>query len=243
MSNAFLTRLSAILIIIIALLLYYTGCMTKKKNKEIDKLHTFIAALNDTLKLVKHSDSSNTASIKAFASDKVEDLLVMKIKDSTINALQDVVSKYKKQLKTGGTAVVIKGETDISSNSPTIIEYTNYDTVPIPIFPIYKSVHNNKWYTIKTKANKDSTYIDLKVTNSYDVVVSKEKGEWVADVTNHNPYSSTKSMRAYNVEIEKVRQKRINLAVFGGYGFTMQGQVRGAPIIGAGISYTILSLF
>lgn len=243
MSNGFLTRLSAILIIVVLLLLYILGCSKVKDGNKIKEQTNLITALNDTLKVTKYSDSSQKATIQSFTTSRVEDFLSMKVKDSAINALQSLVDKYKSQLKEGGSAIVIKGETGISAIGTTTIEHTSYDTVNNPVFPIYKAHITNKWFTIDTRADRDTTKVDLKVFNVYDVVLAKEKGEWVAMVTNYNPYSSIETVRAYSVEVPKTKQKRVNLAIFGGYGFNLQGQVRSTPIIGAGISYTILSLF
>lgn len=243
MSNIFLGRLSAILIIVVLLLLYFLGCSIVKANNKEDQQNNLVSALGDSLSILKMKDSTETAKIQSLTTSKTQDFLKIKTQDSTIIVLQDVVKQYKDKLKVGGSAVVVRGETNIESSGPTIIEHTSYDSVDRPIFPVYKATINNKWYTIKTKADKDSTHIDLKIINSYDVVIGKEKGKWFANVTNHNPYSSTKSMRAYNVETEKVRQKRVNLAIFGGYGYNLQGTVKSTPLIGVGLSYTILSLF
>jgi hypothetical protein len=245
MSNIFLTRLSAILIIVVLLLVYFLGCSVVKSAKKENEQTNLINALGDTLKLTRLSDSSQKAAIQAFVTEKIKDFYTIKSKDSTIVALQDIVRQNEKKLKGGGSAVVVKGETSIVSSGPTIIEHTNYDTVDKPVFPVYKAtiIEKRGWYTIKSRADKDSTHIDLTIANSYDVIVGKEKGKWFANVTNHNPYSSIKSMRAYHVEVPETRQKRVNLAIFGGYGYNLQGEVRGTPLIGAGISYTILSLF
>lgn len=244
MSNTFLTRLSAILIIALIALLYSFGCNLRSKNQEIQQLFNLISALNDTLQIKVLKDSSQQATIQSLTTSKTKDFLALKTKDSAINSLQDVVKKYEKQLKGGGgVAVVVKGETNVSATGTTEVTWTQYDTINNPVFPIYKSTIKNKWYTIKTIADRDSTKVDLKIINAYDVVLGKENGKWFATVTNHNPYSSTQSMRAYNVEVPKTRQKRISLAILGGYGFNLQGQVRASPIIGIGVGYTILSLF
>lgn len=243
MSNAFLTRLSAILIVVTVLLVSYVGCQTRKKDKQIDQLSNLISALNDTLKVTKLKDSSQQATIQSLTTSKTKDFLALKTKDSTINSLQNVVRKYEKQLQGGGAAVVVKGETNVTATGTTEVTWTQYDTIYNPVFPIYKSTIKNKWYTIKTVADKDTTRVDLKIINAYDVILGKENGKWFALVTNHNPYSSTQSMRAYNVEVPKTRTKRVSLAIFGGYGLNVQGSVVAAPVIGIGVGYTILPIF
>src|SRR5688572_6037941 len=152
MSNGFLTRLSAILIIIVGIMLYAFACSSKKKNNKIDELTNLISALGDTLKITKLSDSGHVASIQSITTSRVEDFIVMKIKDSTINALQELVKQNKKQLKNGGVAIVAKEETKVSISGPTIIEHTSYDTIDRPVFPVYTSLIKNEWYTIKTRA-------------------------------------------------------------------------------------------
>jgi hypothetical protein len=244
MSNTFLLRLSGILIITVLILLYVLGCNQLKKNTKIEEQSNLISALGDTLKLTRYADSSQKATIQSFSTKRIIDFTNMNVKDSIINALQSVVKQYKKELKDGGSAIVYRGEVAIQSTGPTIIEHTNYDTINNPVFPIYGAEIDNKWYNIKIRARKDSVHADLKIINDYTVILGKEKGVWFANVINHNPYSVTKSMRSYNVIVPKIRQKRVNLAVFGGYGgCNTQGTIRTGPIVGVGISYTILSLF
>lgn len=238
MSNGFLTRLSAILIILVAILLYLWVHAVQKGNAENKQLSNLLAAVTDTLRTTRLSDSSQRVSINSLTVQSTKDLLAIKTKDSSITALQQVVTEYKSKLKDGGAVVIVKGDTKIIDSSKTIVIH---DTVAK--CDTYIASINKPWYTANIRANCDSTHLNLKVTNYYNVVIGKDKGKWFADVTNKNPYSSIETMRVANVEVPKQKVKRVNLSLFAGYGFNLKGTVQAAPLIGAGVSYTILSLF
>lgn len=244
MSNSFLTRLSAILIVVIALLLYFIGCNVKKSNHKIDEQAQLITALNDTLKVSRLADSSQKATISALSTQKVSDFLAMKTKDSAINALQVLVKKYEKQIKSGGSVTVVSGKTDIKDSGKTQIVYVTDTTGGHPVWPTYKTILSNRWYTANMRMNRDSAYMNLSIINSYDVIIGKDnKKNWYADVINHNPYSSTTQLRTYQVQIPKERQKRITIGIFGGYGINLKGTIQANPMIGVGVGYTLFSLF
>jgi hypothetical protein len=247
MSNQFLTRLSAILILVVAILLYCLGCSNKRKDDTISNQTNLIQALTDSLHTFKLNDSSQLAQIDILMSEKVEDILIMKSNDSAITALQNVVKKYEKQLKTGGSVTVVKGETKIADSSKTDQVYipNHVDSGSVIVYPTYKKLITNKWFTANLKMNKDSTFFNLKVINSYDVIIGKDPKDktWFADVINHNPYSSTTAMRVYKVDVPKERQKRVCLFLYGGYGIPLQGTVQFTPQAGIGIGYKLLSLF
>lgn len=239
MSNLFLTRLSAILLIIVAILLYLWISSVNKGNAKEDQLTNLLTAVTDTLRTIRTSDSSQKASIKSLTVQSTKDLLSIKTKDSAINALQDVVKQYQGKLKSGGAVVIVKGDTKIIDSTRTIVVPDTTGKCPR-----YEATLNKTWYTANLRMKCDSSYLDLKVINAYNIVIGKDKdGTWFADVTNKNPYSSTETMRVANVDIPKRKVKRVNLCIFGGYGINLKGTVQAAPFIGAGISYTLVPLF
>ena len=244
MSNTFLTRLSAILILIVMLLLYFIGCNFKKHSRKIDEQANLITALNGTLKVSRLTDSSQKATISVLSTQKTSDFLAIKTKDSTINALQVLVKRYEKQIKPGGSITVVTGKTDITDSGKTNTVYLSDTTGGHPVWPTYKTLLLNKWYSANMRINRDSAYINLTITNSYDVIIGKDnKNKWFADVINHNPYSSTTQLRTYQVQVPKTRQKRLIIGFFGGYGIPLNGTFHASPMIGVGVGYSLFSLF
>ena len=79
-------------ILLIGLLVAYylsskntTTTLTAMKEQENN-----IAALQDTVKTVVNEDSSKTSTIRAFEASAYEDFIAMKMKDSTIQSLQNL---------------------------------------------------------------------------------------------------------------------------------------------------------
>lgn len=241
MSNGFLTRLSAILLIIVLILgISFVTSMRKAHNK-IDEQVNLIAALGDTLRTIRLENGNQKASISSLTTSNTDAFLKIKSQDSAIIILQRLTSIYEKQLKEGGSIVTIKGETVFKDTGST--KYVYYNTGD-SCRPTYHTTKFNKWWIADMRMNKDTATLAMQIYNSYDVIIGKNKKDgWFADVINHNPYSVTKEMRAYNVEIPKQKPKRVALAVFGGYGIPLRTGGQLSPMIGAGISYNFLYLF
>lgn len=241
MSNQFLTRLSAILLVLLLLLGVFAIRTIRNQGHTIDEQVNLIVALNDTVKTVRLENGDQKATIKSLSTGRTEDFLTIQSQDSSIRHLQQIVRDYKGKLSSGSSVVTVKGETIIRDTGSVRV-----DTVSNPVWPTYTSLITKKWYTANMRMNGDSSFLNLKVVNAYDVIVYKEKKQWVADVINHNPYSQTLQMRAYNVEIPNQRPKRVALALFGGYGLPLNGSnntLKSGPFIGAGIAYNFLYLF
>lgn len=237
-----LTFILLLIILVLSSIIWIGGCNFKKKNKMLHEQTNLINALGDTLRTQRLEDSTQIATIDALMTEKVEDILVMRSKDSAINALQATINSYKKKIKDGGSVVVVKGETNIKDKGVTEVDTPKGKNLYIPVWPIYKSTLTNKWYTANMEMGKDSSYLNLKLINSYDVVVGKEKnGIWFADVINYNPYSSTTAMRVYKVTVPKERPKRFGFGFQGGYGTLLKGPLQFQPYIGAGLSYNIIT--
>lgn len=102
----------------------------------------------------------------------------------------------------------------------------------------------NKWYNGRIIAKRDSTNLDIKIENSYTIVIGQE-GKWYkkktpfVEVTNENPYTKTKTLRTYQVD-NKIKPKRIGIGIIGGYGFSIG--IKLSPIIGIGLSYNLINL-
>lgn len=245
MSNQFLTRLSAILLLIVLILGYFAARKINSQGHEIDRQVNLVNALNDTLKFVRMIDGGQKATIAALTTSKTEDLLKIKSKDSTIKKLQNTVAQYKDKLKDGGSVTIVEGETKFVDTGST--KYVYYTDQGDSCKPTYHTTKYNKWYIADMRMNKDTSILGMQIYNSYEVIIGKDKKDgWFADVINHNPYSVTKEMRAYNVEIPKQKPKRVALGIFGGYGVPLNGSnntLKSGPFIGAGITYNFLYLF
>ena len=84
------------------------------------------------------------------------------------------------------------------------------------------------------ETKKDTLGFKLKIKNDYTFIFGKEKGVPFVELTNHNPYTETKTMRAFNVDPAK-KTGRFGLQLQTGIGYT--GKIQ--PYIGVGVGYTI----
>lgn len=211
-------------------------CGKAKEHKENIKI---TESLNDSLVVWKDKYNKQHAKISVIELDNANQLLDINTKDKEILELQQLVKEYKKKLKNPGSSVVyVKGETiydtikEIPKDIAEQIKHLRdgiFDTISNPY--IYSS------YGFKGS----NSYFNLRVYNKYSVVIGQESQGWfkpkktIVEVVNHNPYSSTSTVRAFQVLQPKETKFSVGPQV--GYGFTAQG---GQPYIGIGLQYNLI---
>ena len=202
---------------------------------------TLNEALQDTVQVWKGKDGLNRAKITVLETRDSEDFIKLATKDSAVLALQQEVKDMKRYLRRQGSVTNFDSNTDIDTSSPTEV----VDNPDKPEFPSYKSKFNlNGWVVGESFATVDSTFLDLKIKNSYSLTVGREptgflglgKGTAFAQVRNDNPYSITSELRTYQVSLPP--PKKFGIGVFVGYGISSDLKI--GPLIGAGVSYNIL---
>lgn len=213
----YIITLLVVIVIVLSLVL-------RDKSIKLEVAQNNISAITDTLR-VDTIDGKERASILALQETNLKNLLKIKSSDSTIKELQRIIREHKNSTQ----VVYVEGESRIDTIIKTIV-----DTVDN--YPVYSSRFNlNGWVEGNTLSTKDSTRINLSVRNKYDVIISK-KGE--ATVINHNPYSTTKALRAATVQLPKPKRWGIGPSV-GVYYFPNKGSI--STGIGVGINYSLLS--
>lgn len=184
-------------VIIVILAILYSKSLKKKTVAESN-----LIAITDTLKTYKDAYGRQVAKIAVLESDKLNNFLKIKTKDSTVIRLQEVI----KENPTATTAIAIDNNTSINTKAP-----TKSDGL---INPTYTSDFDLGGWVIGTStATKDSTHLDLKIYNKYDVVIKKEDGQMQAYVTNHNPYTSTTMQRAATLTQPRIKRFGIGPSV------------------------------
>lgn len=237
-------KIEHIIVAIILLLLlsgvtiFLNNNSLKGKLKERD---TIIEALTDSLKIQRNKDSSMTARILAFEAQSTKDFLKIKSQEEDITRLQALVQKYKNDLKKSGSATVIGSETDVDDSSPTIITRvdTLYKDSLIYLYPEYKSNINLQGWVVGTSiANKDTTKLNIKIKNEYDVVIGRNNKKLYAEVTSHNPHTTINTVRTYSVKAPPA--KKFGLGVHLGYGVGFTPLPTLTPVASIGINYNII---
>lgn len=217
----------------------------KIDNVESEK-ENIAKALTDTVKVFRRQDGSLKATITAFQTQKKKDFLRIQSGDKEIQRLQAIVKEYGSKLNSG-TAATFTATTSATATSPTMV--LAGDTIKfkdtVYLYPTYVSKFQlGKWISGNTVATKESTTVNLRTYNEYDVVVGESKGgffknrEVYADVITHSPYDSINKLRAYKVSVPP--QKRLGLGLSAGYGFNFQAK----PMIyiGLGINYNLINI-
>ncbi len=211
--------------IILAVILAVSLSVSTCDNNKLQESNDMYVNINDSLKVYKDKDGLNVAKISVLESTKASQFLELKAKDSTIIKLQSLVEQYKKQLKKpGSTVAIINTETIIDTMfvTKTVVDSSNCLKLP------YTREIKTKWLYLDYTINSDSTSMFLKTTDELEFVLGEErKGLFkkpvkFAQVTNNNPFSSTKDLRVYQV---KDNSKKHNFALSPGimYGYTVDG--------------------
>lgn len=209
----------ALLIVIVIVL----SLVLRDKSIKLEVAQNNISAITDTLR-VDTIDGKERASILALQETNLKNLLKIQSSDSTIKELQRIIREHKNSTQ----VVYVEGESRVDTVFKTIVDTINN-------YPVYSSNFNlNGWVQGSTLSTKDSTKLSLSIRNKYDVVISN-KGE--ATVINHNPYSTTKALRAATVHLPKPKRWGIGPSVGVQYNF---GTSKVAPYVGVGVTYSVI---
>jgi len=237
----------ATIILIVAAFVFVLLMQHQKMKARLNEQTNLIVSLNDSLVTVTNRDSSQTATISVLQTQNIKDFLTIATKDGQIKRLQDLVEANKSKLTKGSTATIVSTETKIKSTNPTIV--TPRDTVEkesiIYLYPQYISdINLGRWVTGEVVANRDSISVNLEIENDYDIIIG-ESGKFLSwkkkpfvEITNHNPYTKTKVLRAYKVA--SPIKRRAGIGVFVGYGLPLTTTPKFGVMVGVGLQYNII---
>lgn len=225
-------------VIIILLLMKFSSC--NAHLAEIKEKDNIILALGDTVKIVRHKDSSSTATIASIRTENVKTFLKLQTKDSQIINLQNQVAKYKNRLEAGSSVTEGYVETiaDLNKKTPPTIVLT--DTVrskdTVYLYPTYSDSMVNKWISLYSTMSKDSSHYKIQVNNDFSAIVGIEKKKPFVEVNLDNPYSKVKRLRTYQVSLP--RPKRWGVGPNASWG--INGQLQSTFYLGLGVHYDLI---
>lgn len=231
------------LIVIILLLMFVSGVLLYKNRKignELSIQNNNIQALNDTLKTTYNKDSSKTYRIQVLEGLNKKQLSDIGSQDSTIMELNYVVKQTKLKLQ---SATVFNSNTSIDAINVTTVTVTNkiHDTCDYKNVVFSSNIHLGKWVNGNIRTTWDSTQVNIIVHNEYSAVVGFNKKVPYADITTKNPYDTIKVVRTFEITLPP--PKHYQIAVFGGYGISSDGNIiHTGFMIGVGISRTLIRL-
>ena len=239
------TNTNILLAVAVIIFLLFNANSWRKQSKEQGDL---IEVLGSELITWKNENGMNHAKIRTLTTQKTQAFLKIKSQDSNIIELQNLVKTYKKELKKGGSVTVIKTVTkhDTIYRSTNNTIFTDFNTFVIDTFENIwmKTSFGFKFKEISEDGNFkiDSVRFNLKIRNSYSVIIGSEKTKWYGkrksfvEVINKNPYSSTIALRTY--EVATPVPKRIGLGPVLGYGFSNGFQPE--LFVGFGLQYNLI---
>lgn len=207
----------------------------RNANKSNTELTNVVSAVNEKMVQYRDKYGKEVTKREIIQTSRVNDFVNYKTNDSLLMELQQQVKSFKKQLKNNGSSTIYEGETKVDKSTVTNVYYidSNY---------VYKSNFSDKWITYDIVSSKDSTKLDLKVENKYNVVIGEErvslfKRKPFATVTNYNPYSKIKDLRTYQV---KTKNRKWGLGGNVSYGVSSDLQPR--LYLGVGLNYNLIKL-
>jgi|SRR6218665_3748689 len=204
-----------------------------------------VEAKKDVMLVKRDSDSLLIYRMNSLVTENAKSFIALKTKDEEIKKLQGLVKKYKNELRYGGSAVLINQRSSYRIRRDCVSVVSNAVSRKgdsVFVYPAYKSDFNlDKWIRGNVLMNADSVKVDVKVRNEYEVLLVPGSHRWFKrqiayiQIKDKNPYSEIEGIRSYQMAVPK--QRRLGLGVFIGYGISSAGF---APVVGAGLNYTII---
>lgn len=226
-----------IAVIVLGIFLYMEKCNSTKYS---DKTAIELAnALQDSLRVLKNKDSSTTATISVLRTESAKNFLLLQSKDKEVIALQVTVKDYLSKLKAGNSVTNALLETLVNTQGTTVIQYKDtviYNDKLTYIYPEYSDSLMNEWISYKGRMNKDSSFLNLKVYNSFSAVVGTYKKKPFVDLTLNNPYSAVRELRTYQVMLPKPKRFGFGLSTGG----TLNSKFQFTPYVGIGFNYNFI---
>lgn len=212
--------------------------LTKSFKDKVEAKDAQLEAITDTIQIWKDKDSLNNAKISTITFENTQSFLKLQLGNKEIVRLQNLVKKYEKDLKKGGQAIFVKGETKFD---------TTYIPKYIPSNYVFTDTVSNKWINLIYKKDTLGTTLSLKTIDDIDIIIGKESKGFLwktytptMKIINNNPYSMTTNTRVVNFE-KTFKQKRFGIGPSAG--LTLDKNLKVQPTWGFTANYNLIYLF
>lgn len=217
------------ILLVIIFFLFWMFIYKSYQHLETKKYYdNYIESINDTILIWKDKFNQEHTKTTIIESNNKEQFLQINSKDSIIQELQILLKQYKS--KGIRAATISKTETIIDT-----ILISKKDSLLIST-----DVNLDGWIYGNVTYCNDSTHLNLKVRNEYDIIQGVEKSFFnekpYIEIINKNPYTTTKVLRSYQI---KQFDKKFALGIQLGYGISTH--FKPVPYIGIGLQYNLLS--
>lgn len=219
-----MTKWSKIGLWVIGILLLVSVALTVKTCNQADKIDEqtgLLHSLNDTVKIWKDKEGKSHTSNSVITTQDPDDFIDMKGLKGENEALRIQVEKYKKQIKNGGSVTNFTSETNVSSTTPTKVDTVVIDNTRQAV---YSTTFNKEgWVFGSVIARPDSTTVNVGTKDEYTVVIGEDRTGFLglgkpipfSEITNHNKYSTTPTLKTYKVDIKTGKNKWVLPAAVG----------------------------
>lgn len=183
-----------------------------RQCQKIKALKSSYNAVNSSMNVYKNKYGQEVAKIKIIETERRNDFLKMESQDSTIKKLQKLVKQKKPE-----TAYII--ETITNLDTITLIDTNGYFEF------------SDEWIDLIGQAT-DTLRFHLVVRNEY--TITEKKG--YAEITNINPYTSTKTLRVYK-DVPRKKRFVVGAGIGGMVGYDF---ISKKPALCVGVNLTLI---
>lgn len=230
-----ITPVSYFIVLLSIFLLFYMKRQVDNYKIKYNQQLELYESITDTLKSYKNKNNLNVSKIKIIETLRAEDFLKINNLTGYNLRLQDLVKLQGKDIKNLKSALIVATETQYT-DTIRLYHPIGGDTIVFSKSVLIDAVKTN-WIDIAYGFKMGKSYLQLKTFDEFSIILKESKKGNYAEITNHNPYSTTKDMKVYNVATP--RQKKIGLGYnvgFGGHYGLMNKQFDIGPYIGIGIN-------
>lgn len=190
--------------------------------------------LEDSITYYRDKYNNLYSKTSVIETDNERLFLQIKSKDSTILRLQNLVSKYKKEISKGGSVTIIKDSIYVYKEKDITL---SKDTIVFSQSVLLDSV-KDKWIDATFGFNMGKSLFRASVVNDYEIIIgrdSKTKKSFV-EVKNNNPYARVNTLKTYRKTLPN--DKKFGLGFYVGCGLNSDIKIR--PSIGISLNYNII---
>lgn len=226
----------------LVIVLMLKNCSDASKHKDDSRADkNLIAALNDSLTVIKHKDSTSTARISVIQTESAKTFLELQTKDNEVKELQAEVKHYKNKLDAGSSVTIGTIETKDTLKSHTPPAIVKIDTVKgkdslVYLYPTYKDSLDNGFTKVVGTMGKDSSEFAVGISNDFSAAIGYDKRKPFIEFNLKNPNSTVTKLRSYQVSVPK--PKRWGVGPNFSYGFNQD--LKRNFYIGVGVHYDLI---
>lgn len=216
------------LVIILTVFFITKHYFIQNEKTKYNKLLNINKAMNSSIAKYKDAYNREHTMVEVMVTTAQDVVLKLQSKDSTIIALQQLLTNETKKNRKVEAAMVLYNTTinHLKDSLTNIISgYSTKDSIK---YPIYSREYQDTGNWIKGKVVLGLTKFELTqhIRNKYDFTLGKEvvkKGflgigrtyKTYAEITNYNPYTETQDMKVYQKVEEPTHATRNNILSIG----------------------------